>query len=376
MQQMWKDRNRVLLKRNLTTVFSLLSLILILLLALFQLSSCDRNVDYTKEIQHVTDYLHQMGQKDEKPADLLEDGSLLAGDSLSDWIAITLERAGSDEAYEEYRETLEAAVESRYETDEKLSRVKATEWHRIALSDLACGGDPTSIGADSDGGSIDLISDGIYNWNQTDDIATQGNNGTIFALITLDAKNYQVPEGSRYTRDVLLTKLMEAQNPDGSFGLTAGETGDVDLTAMALQAMAPYYEAGNKAEKIYSLTQGKASLIKKAVNSALSWLSQEQGEGGMFKSDEDYTSESCAQVIIALCSLGIDPQEDSRFEKDGSDVVDGLLEFRAEDGGYVHLLEDKDREYSDRAMSSQQAGLAFCAMKRFYEDGSRLYDFT
>ena len=48
------------------------------------------------------------------------------------------------------------------------------------------------------------------------------------------------------------------------------------------------------------------------------------------------SSESCAQVLTALCSLGIDPQSDSRFIKNGNTVLDNLMSFRQEDGGFVH----------------------------------------
>lgn len=48
-----------------------------------------------------------------------------------------------------------------------------------------------------------------------------------------------MPEDAAYTREEILAAILEAQEPDGGFGLTAGAS-DVDITAMALQALAPY----------------------------------------------------------------------------------------------------------------------------------------
>ena len=100
---------------------------------------------------------------------------------------------------------------------------------------------------------------------------------------------------------------------------------DVDITAMALTALAPYYEENSEA--------------KAAADLALSWISEHQESDGGFCSSMDTgteSSESCAQVLTALCSLGIDPQSDSRFIKNGNTVLDNLMSFRQEDGGFVH----------------------------------------
>jgi len=81
------------------------------------------------------------------------------------------------------------------------------------------------------------------------------------------------------------------------------------------------------------------SEAKAAADLALSWLSEHQESDGGFCSSMDTgteSSESCAQVLTALCSLGIDPQSDSRFIKNGNTVLDNLMSFRQEDGGFVH----------------------------------------
>ena len=42
-----------------------------------------------------------------------------------------------------------------------------------------------------------------------------------------------MPEDAAYTREEILAAILEAQEPDGGFGLTAGAS-DVDITAMAV----------------------------------------------------------------------------------------------------------------------------------------------
>ena len=135
-----------------------------------------------------------------------------------------------------------------------------------------------------------------------------------------------MPEDAYQSREEILAELLKAQESDGGFSLSAGSgQTDVDITAMALTALAPYYEENSEA--------------KATADLALSWISEHQESDGGFCSSMDTgteSSESCAQVLTALCSLGIDPQSDSRFIKNGNTVLDNLMSFRQEDGGFVH----------------------------------------
>lgn len=81
--------------------------------------------------------------------------------------AIGLSRCGVEDDYDTYLAALQAYVEQKYRgAGTKLDRVKATEWHRISLAVLACGGDPTHFGKDADGSDINLIADGVYDRGQ------------------------------------------------------------------------------------------------------------------------------------------------------------------------------------------------------------------
>ena len=62
--------------------------------------------------------------------------------------------------------------------------------------------------------------------------------------------------------------------------------------------------------------------MAQAVDRALHWLSGQQTENGDFSNWGETNAESTAQVIIALCSLGIVPGDDARFCKNGISPVD------------------------------------------------------
>lgn len=277
-----------------------------------------------------------------------------AGTSVCDWTAMAFAMLDVDEDYDAYLSALQTYVTEHYETDGYLHRSKATEWHRIALTVMALGGNPESFGTDANGNSVNLIADGTYNFGG-EDIGAQGNNAYIYALITLDAGNFTVPNSARYSREYLINALLKNQEEDGGFGIMKGKS-DVDITAMAIQALAPY----SGQSEVYT-----------AIDKALSMLSAAQNDDGSFTNWDNVSSESCSQVIIALCSLGLDPKTDERFVKNGNSVFDALMSFRLSDGSFSHNLDSKESD----AIATEQAILALCSMIKA-RDGKRLYDFT
>ena len=307
---------------------------------------------------------------------LLSDSYIsLAGSTPGDWYPIALSRLGCKTDYSGYLAVLEQNVKERYALDGGLSAAKATEWHRIILAVLASGGNPRDI----DG--IDLVADGTYNRGKTASLGRQGINGWIWGLIALDSKSWEVPKDAYYTRDDIILQILSAQLENGGFALT-GEAADPDITAMALQALAPYYNS----ETVYTLPRGTASeeekktTVRKAAEAALECLSGLQSAQGDFFSWGTQNSESCSQVIIALCALGIDPLCDERFIKNGVTLWDGLMRYRREDGGFLHSFSyDSDnptsRPDASNSMAGEQALLALCALIRQKKGMRALYDF-
>ena len=205
-----------------------------------------------------------------------------------EWMALGLARSGRT-VPEGYYDAVVKYVKDNIDSNGRLDKNKATENARIILALTAIGKDVTNVGGH------DLLA-GL---NEMSYLSKQGINGAIFTLIALDSHNY-TPAGD-VTRDKLVQAILNAQiSGDGGWSLD-GKNADVDMTAMAIQALAAYYKSDSSA--------------KKAVDKGLSWLSSVQQNDGGFTSWGAANSESCAQVIVALTALGIDPAKDSRFIK-------------------------------------------------------------
>lgn len=315
-----------------------------------------------------------------------EDGYLInesfleqAGTTAGDWYPIGLSRLSYDDDLSSYLAVIKDIVKERYSDPGKLSPVKATEWHRIALAVLAAGGDPTNMGIDN-GCVIDLIADGTYDRGKTTSLGRQGINGWIWGLIALDSMRYDVPENAYYTRDDIIIEILRRQLEDGGFALS-GSTADPDITAMALQALSPYYND----EKTYTYTiasSGKTvtKAVYQIVDEALDCLSALQLEDGGFASWGTKNVESADQVIVALCCLNIDPFADSRFIKNGNTIYDSILTYRMADGGFVHSYTyDPDNPTSlpdaSNSMAGEQTLYTMAALIRRSKGMRALYDF-
>ena len=81
------------------------------------------------------------------------------------------------------------------------------------------------------------------------------------------------------------------------------------------------------------------------------------------------TIESTAQIIVALTALGINPETDSRFVKNGNSAVDALCSYAINGGGFKHTLDG----ILDN-MATEQGYYALTAYFRFLDGSTSLYD--
>lgn len=260
-----------------------------------------------------------------------------------EWMALGLARSGRT-VPEGYYDAVVKYVKDNIDSNGRLDKNKATENARIILALTAIGKDVTNV----DGHDL------LAGLNEMSYLSKQGINGAIFTLIALDSHSY-TPAGD-VTRDKLVQAILDAQiSGDGGWSLD-GKNADVDMTAMAIQALAAYYKSNSSA--------------KKAVDKGLSWLSSVQQNDGGFTSWGAANSESCAQVIVALTALGINPAKDSRFIKNGVSVLDALCSFAVNGGGFKHLA----TETSANGMATEQGFYALVAYYRLLNGQSSLYD--
>ncbi len=260
-----------------------------------------------------------------------------------EWMVIGLARSGRPVPAGYYDNVVEY-VKAKADANERLHPAKVTDNARVILALTAIGKDVTNVGGHN-------LLKGLDNMAY---VQTQGINGPIFTLIALDSHNY--PTMGDVTREKLIQVILDAQLPGGGWTLS-GTDADPDMTAMAIQALAPYYKTNET--------------VKAAVDKALDVLSGlQQGDGG-FGSWGTVNSESCAQVIVALTALGIDPTADSRFVKNDLTVLDALASFYVTGGGFKHVA-DKGRD----GMATEQGYYALAAYYRFVNAQTRLYDMT
>jgi len=136
---------------------------------------------------------------------------------------------------------------------------------------------------------------------------------------------------------------------------------------MAIQALAPYY-------------RNATFNVKDPVDKALDCLSKLQLDTGDFRSWGTRNSESVSQIIVSLCSIGVDPQNDPRFIKNGINLLDALFYYQQEDGGFAHSYESDPGNPSaipgeSNSIATDQALLALVAVWRQAQGMSILYDF-
>jgi len=261
-----------------------------------------------------------------------------------EWMVIGLARSGRTVPAGYYDNVVEY-VKANADKNERLHRAKVTDNARVILALTAIGKDVTNVGGHN-------LLKGLDNM---DYVQTQGINGPIFTLIALDSHNY--PTMGDVTREKLIQVILDAQLTDGGWALSADKA-DPDMTAMAIQALAPYYKTNET--------------VKAAVDKALEALSALQRPDGGFGSWGTINSESCAQVIVALTALGIDPTADSRFVKNGLTVLDALAGFYVTGGGFYHTK----GESKVNGMATEQGYYALAAYYRFVNAQTRLYDMS
>lgn len=276
---------------------------------------------------------------------------------FGEWAVLGLARAKVplSEAYiAAYYEKVVAYVKANIGSDGVLVDPEShnptvTDNERIILALTAIGKDPANVGGKN---LLTALQD--KDIMQVTDTSNTDINGLVMGLLALNSRNY--------TSDTswLVQAVLEQQNKDGSWSASADTkpVGDVDMTAMALQALAPYYKDGGN------------ETVNTAVEKALNWLS------GKYRSGYD-SSESCAQVVIALSALNLDANTDARFTKtvEGKtlSVLGNLLQYRvAENGGFKHQFADK----AVNEMATEQALCAMAAYARFTEKANALYDMT
>lgn len=276
-----------------------------------------------------------------------------------DWMVMGLARSGklTDEQKKEYYSRVVNYLDSE-------ERLYATDYARTIIGLTSTGWDVTDVNGEN---LLEHLSDL--------DFATQsGVNAAAYTLIAYDSHDYDIPElesgdtnkksSKQTTRQALVSYLLDAEitdedgNKSGGWNYdTASKEADVDMSAMVLQALAPYYDS--------------SSDVKAACDRTLERLSGIQKESGAFESWGSENASSTAEVIVALTALGVDVDGDQRFKKNGNSVIDGMNSLAAEGGGYRYGDDPAPNSYA-----TKQGYYGMAAYYRFLSGENSLYDMT
>ena len=280
------------------------------------------------------------------------------GSTYGEW-AVLAEARGNVSAsvwYDKYLSNIAKSVASMNgKLDPTSTQTKHTEYSRVILALTALGEDATKF-TGSNGTVYNLVEPLFEKNGSTYRVSEQGNNGTAFALIALDSGNYYDNATGTTARNAWIKSLCDAQINNGAWGIDADFPGsNVDMTAMVVQALAPYCSTN--------------ATVKAAVDKAVEWLSAEYQKTGDYGS-----SESAAQVIVALSALNIDAKIDSRFQHNGISVLSNFLSYA--DPNSKGFLHDKQPNSTVNQMASEQAAYTLVAYDRYVNGSKRLYDMS
>ena len=269
-------------------------------------------------------------------------GDPSAGSTGGEWMVLGFARSGREVA-ESYYDSVVTYVDEKIDDNGRLHATKCTTNCRFIVALTAIGKDPTDVG----GHNL------LAGLNDMGYMCKVGVSGVIWTLIAFDCGKYEMPKG--IDRETLVDTILDFQVPGGGWA-NSGNIADPDVTSMAILALAPYREDAD---------------VRSALDAAVTVLAGMLDETGNFPSQSGASSESVSQVIVALCTLGIDPNQDARFVKNGMSALDGLLGYYVEGGGFKHIHSGKID-----GIATEQGYYALTAYFRMLEGKTPLYDMT
>ena len=274
------------------------------------LADAEQSTDTAMLLEELTDFA--AGAENTSVEEWIN-GTLSRSPELNEWYAIGISKLHPDADLTPYATALESYLQNN-------TVYSATTKQKYGLALISC--------RKSDSKFLEGLVD-----------ATAGKQGIMSYVFALHLLTNGSPS-EKFTPENIIPVLLTLACENGGWALT-GKTPDVDVTAMTVQALAPYYNGYGE--------------VKNAVDKAVEQLSSMQQADGGFISYGKSNPESSAQVMIALTSVGIDPLTDEGFIKNGRTPLNAICDFRLADGSYSH---EKNGGYNHSATSQTYLGLS------------------
>lgn len=264
-----------------------------------------------------------------------------------EWQVLVLARAGAEVPEGYYRQYYDDIAKTLEEYDGKLREGGdlPTDYAKVILALTATGRDVTDVGG------YDLTEIMKETYEKKGGTANQ----VSFALIALNAASGNKNVRMEAFEETLIDKLLSMQNEDGGFSVAGSSErdmsigSDVDVTAMAVQALTPYRET----EK-----------VKTAVDNAVTFLTGAQKENGGYP-----LVESAAQSIIALTALDMDPATATEDKSDS--ILDSMMTLYRGDGTFQYGSVEGAND-----ISTEQGTCALVAYQRYLDGDPAFYDMS
>lgn len=256
----------------------------------------------------------------------------------SDWAIITLLRGGKpvdSSIVEEYTLALTETIKGWDEN------VKPTDAAKAVLAFTILNIDVTDS---EDVNLINLICNSSQLESATNELA--------YSLLAIYASNTEIPQDAAWSKSDIIAKLLTFQTENGGFGLFDTETTDTDMTAICLQALAPYRNEPDVAD---------------AIDRTVVFLKDTISENW----DYDDNPNTTAQVLLAISTLGIDVTDPANgFGADEQENIVTSLEMYRNTDGNGYLFGD-----SVNTLATYQVMQAYDAYRKLHKDGVSYWDF-
>lgn len=160
-------------------------------------------------------------------------------------------------------------------------------------------------------------------------------NDAIYMLLALDSGRYDIPEGSKVSREFLINKLLSLKIKGGGWSFF-GSTPDPDMSGIIMAGLAPYYATNPQ--------------VKTAIDETAAY----------WKGKQITNSNSLGQLILGLTANGIDPLTED-YKQGDKNILNDLYSYKAADGLYKWMKSN----VNSNAMAQRDVMAALNGYKRF-----------